>query len=297
MSLTAWPLPEVQVACCAARVCSDELVGVAFHDLVTPASVMKVQVALTALTEIHEGRLDGSAMVSLEASKRAPGPVGMSLFDDTVQMSVRDLLVLMMTISDNVATDALIDLVGLETVNATTQLLGLSDTLVASSLKHMLDTVATEAGFTDYAHLVRHDPAVDGPPSEKDVRRAVAASSALDPHRGSRTTPADMVRLLQALWTDAAAPSPVCARLRRLMGQQLTRHRIASGFGPGFAVAAKSGGLMSIVRNEVGVVTDPEGVAYAIAIFTRRPITSTVDPAHIDTAIGSVAKDLVQQLC
>ncbi len=296
MSLSAWPLPEVQVACCAARVCSDELVGVAFHDLVTPASVMKVQVALTALTEIHEGRLDGSAMVSLDASNRTPGPVGLSLFDDTVQISVRDLLVLMMTISDNVATDALIDLVGLETVNATTQRLGLSDTLVASSLRHMLDTMATEAGFTDYAHLVRHDPAVDGPPSEKDARRAVAASSALDPRRGSRTTPAEMVRLLQALWTDAAAPSPVCARLRRLMGQQLTSHRIASGFAPGFAVAAKSGGLMGIVRNEVGVVTDPDGAAYAIAVFTRRPITSTVDPAHIDTAIGYAAKDMVEQL-
>lgn len=55
------------------------------------------------------------------------------------------------------------------------------------------------------------------------------------------------------------------------MSQQLSRQRMASGFGPGFAVAAKSGGLMGIVRNEVGVVTDPDGVAYAVAIFTRRP--------------------------
>ncbi len=250
MSLAAWPLPQVQVACCAARVGSDELVGEAFHHAVTPASVVKVQVALTALTEIHEGRLDGATMVSLDASNRTPGPVGMSLFDDPVRMSVRDLLVPMMTISDNVATDALIELVGLETINATTRRLGLADTLVTSSLKQMLDTMATDSGFTDYAHLVRHDPAVDGPPSEGEVRRTVATSSALDPHRGSRTTPADMVGLLQAIWTDAAAPSAVCARVPGLMGQQLTQHRIASGFGPGVVVAAKSGGLMGIVRNE-----------------------------------------------
>jgi hypothetical protein len=75
---------------------------------------------------------------------------------------------------------------------------------------------------------------------------------------------------MQALWTDAIAPSEVCARLRRLMSQQLTRRRIASGFGPGFAVAAKSGGLMGIVRNEVGVVTDLHGMAHAVAVFTRR---------------------------
>ena len=105
-----------------------------------------------------------------------------------------------------------------------------------------------------------------------------------------------MVRLLQAVWTDEAAPSAVCARLRDLMGQQLTRHRIAAGFGPDFVVAAKSGGLLGIVRNEVGVVTRPDGAAYAIAVFTRRPMTSTVDPALIDAAIGSIAKDLVQQL-
>ena len=35
----------------------------------------------------------------------------------------------MLTISDNVATDALIDLVTLQKVNATTQRLGLTDTL------------------------------------------------------------------------------------------------------------------------------------------------------------------------
>jgi beta-lactamase class A len=272
---------------------SEELVGDEVHDAVTPASVMKVQVALTALTEIHEGRLDGSAMVTIDASNRTPGPVGMSLFDDPVRMSVRDLVVPLMTISDNVATDALIELVGLQRINATTQRLGLDDTLVASSLRQMLDAMATEAGFADYAHLVRHEPAVHGKPSEGDVRRAVAASSALDPHRGSRTTPADMVRLLQALWTDAAAPSAVCARLRRLMGQQLTHQRIASGFGPGFVVAAKSGGLMGIVRNEVGVVTDPQGAAYAVAVFTRRPITSAADPAQIDylVALGIPAAD------
>jgi beta-lactamase class A len=286
----------MQVACCAARVGSEEVVGLGPHDFVTPASVMKVQVALAALVEIDDGRLDRSAAISLGSSNRTPGPVGISLFEDPVRISVRDLLVLMLTISDNAATDALIEIVGLDTVNATTQRLGMTNTMVASNLARTLDTVAAEAGFTDYAHLVRHDPALHGPPSEEDVRRAVAASSALDPRRGSRTTPADMVRLLQALWTDGAAPSAVCAHVRRLMGQQLTRHRIASGFGFGYTVAAKSGGLMGIVRNEVGVVTDPEGTAFAIAVFTRRPVDSSVDPAEIDRAIGSLAKDLVHQL-
>jgi hypothetical protein len=63
------------------------------------------------------------------------------------------------------------------------------------------------------------------------------------------------VRLLQGIWTDTAAEAAACASVRRAMGQQLTRHRIASGFGPDVKVAAKSGGLMGLVRNEAGVMS------------------------------------------
>ncbi len=42
------------------------------------------------------------------------------------------------------------------------------------------------------------------------------------------------------------------------MEQQPTRHRIGAGFPPGVHVAAKSGGLMGVVRNEIGVVRHPD---------------------------------------
>jgi beta-lactamase class A len=80
------------------------------------------------------------------------------------------------------------------------------------------------------------------------------------------------------------------------MGQQLTRHRIASGFGPQVTVAAKSGGLMGIVRNEAAVVSFPDGQQYAIAVFTRRTPGITTDPAHIDAGIGRIAQTLIDHL-
>ncbi len=271
------------------------MVGLQQKAVVTPASVMKVQVALAALTQISEGALDGGRRVELGPETRTPGPVGMSLYRDAVQMSMRDLFVPMLTISDNVATDALIDLVGVDEINATTDRLGLTGTRIDGSLRRMLDRMAVECGFTDYAQLMRHDPAADGPPNEEEVRWSIAMSSALDPARGSCTTPRDMVRLLQAIWTDRAGPVDACAAVRRLMGQQLTRNRIASGFGRGVAVAAKSGGLMGIIRNEVGVVTDDSG-SYAVAVFTRRSVDSTTAPADIDSAIGRFAAQLVDEL-
>lgn len=79
------------------------------------------------------------------------------------------------------------------------------------------------------------------------------------------------------------------------MGHQLTRHRIASGFASPVTVAAKSGGLMGIVRNEAGVVTFPDGSAYAVAVFTRSD-RATSNAAEIDAGIGTIAALLIDQL-
>ena len=272
--------------------------GVGFGDdnLVTPASVMKVQVALAVENAIAGGAVDGAERRVLTHAERTPGPVGISLMRDDVTMTVRDLVALMLTISDNVATDELIGVAGLEQVNRTTRELGMERTEVTTDLRTMLHDLAVEIGFGDYAALVAHDPKVDGPPSDEQVRIAIAGSTALDPRRGPRTTAREAVTLLQAIWTDSAGSPDACAAVRRTMGQQLTRHRIASGFGPDVAVAAKSGGLMGIVRNEVGVVTFPDGAAYAVAVFTRREPGNTTEPAVIDAAIGRIARSLVDRL-
>lgn len=291
-----WDLPDVDVSWAAARVGDEEFVGHRARALVAPASVVKVQVALTVASAFETGVLDATSRVRLGADVRTPGPVGMSLMDDPVEMSLRDLLVSMMTISDNVATDALLRAVGLRAVNDTTAQLGLGDTFVASGLRALLDGMAHEAGFGDYALMAAHDHRIAGPPTDDEVRARLAGCSALDPERGSRTTPADMVLLLSLVWTDRAGPPPGCARVRSLMGRQLTRSRIASGFGTKTAVAAKSGGLMGVVRNEVGVVSDPGEPAVAVAVFTRREPGSPAEPAEIDAAIGRLARRAVDRV-
>jgi beta-lactamase class A len=264
----------------AAPLIGDDAVGFGEHEPVTPASVMKIQVALAALRAIAAGDLDGSDQRTLTPDRRTPGPTGISLLRDEVRMSVRDLVPQMLTISDNVATDELIGLVGLDRINALTAALGLADTRIVADLRTMLDDMAAEVGFADYAALAR---------SPGGVR--LDRTAALDPARGSHTTAADTVRLLRAVWAEPAAEP-----LRQAMRDQLTRHRIASGFGPEAAVAAKSGGLMGVVRNEAGVVTLPGGRSYAVAVFTRRPPGVTTDPAHIDAGIGRVARALIDQL-
>src|ERR1700742_1939042 len=76
--------------------------GVGFDEeaLVTPASVVKVPIALTVLNAVYAGDLDGRTRVRLDAARRTPGPVTVSLMADDVEVSLRDLVTLSLTVSD-----------------------------------------------------------------------------------------------------------------------------------------------------------------------------------------------------
>jgi beta-lactamase class A len=78
------------------------------------------------------------------------------------------------------------------------------------------------------------------------------------------------------------------------MARQVTR-RLGPAVLDGGGLAAKSGGLFGRIRNEIGVVTDPDGKAYAVAVFTRahHPF---VRAAFINAEIGRAASAAVAAL-
>jgi beta-lactamase class A len=115
--------------------------------------VFKVPVALEAETQFADGRLDPGERVILPAASRTPGPVGFSLFRDDVEVSLRDLVVAMLTISDNPATDALLHRVGIDAVNASSVRLGLTSTVIAADIYTTLDSIGRDTGFTDWAAM------------------------------------------------------------------------------------------------------------------------------------------------
>jgi beta-lactamase class A len=212
----------------------------------------------------------------------------MSLYSHDVDVALGDLVVAMMTISDNVATDAILRRVGINAVNDCAKALGLVDTVVVSDLATIIHSIGVDAGFADYQAFTSWW-ATNPTTEEMDaVTARVRASSALTPATTNRTTARDMSRLLQLIWTDEAGPPAACARIRFLMARQLTRNRLASGFASGIAVAAKSGGLMGAVRNEVGAVTYPDGTTYIASVFTESMGTRNRE-SDINAAIGHAA--------
>lgn len=270
-------------------------VAVDADESVVPASVVKVLVAVAAESALADGRLDPTRRVRIQAPGSTPGPVGLSLFHDEVEMSARDLVTLMLTISDNVAADALTGLLGLDEVNRTADRLGMTDTAVGSDLRTLVDSIAADAGFGDWAGFLAWHRAGASVDDLLAAQARLSSASALQPGGATRTTPRDMSRLLQAVWRDEAGPPEACARVRGLMARQLTRNRLASGFGPGVVVAAKSGGLMGVVRNEVGVVTFPDESPYVVSVFTRAA-GQQADERVVNAAIGRATALAVEEL-
>ncbi|MEV4176547.1 serine hydrolase [Nonomuraea sp. NPDC049709] len=274
---------------CVMEIDGDGEVHAGSDEPVVAASVFKVIVALEVFRQAAAGELDPRERVRARPGETTLGPTGMSVFADEAEVSVRDLVTMMLTISDNAATDLLVERVGLDRMAATLAELKLTGTAVPYSLGGLLDSIAVDTGLATWRELMAaHHPA--GPPDEM-----LHASRALRPEHSIRTTAGDMARLLKLIWLDRAGPAEACANVRAVMGQQVTRHRLAMGFPDDVRVAAKSGGLFGVVRNEVGVIRFPDGRRYAAAVFTRAHRPRAGENA-INAVIGTVAAAAVASL-
>lgn len=260
------------------------------------ASIIKVAIGLEFYAQVEDGRVDPTRMITLSPDTRTSGPTGISLADDPVTMSLRDLCAAMLAISDNAATDAVLGAVGIQSVNDRLARLGCTSTVLVESIAGSIDSLAVDLGFADYATLLRAQSGALGADAQRAStdQEQIGAARVLDPARATRTTARDMTRLLCAVWTNRAASEGATANLRRAMAAQVTR-RLAPAVPDGGAIAAKSGALFGRVRNEVGVINTPSGESYAVAVLTRahRPF---VGVAKTDQAMAEAVRLAIAHL-
>jgi beta-lactamase class A len=105
-----------------------ETVGRGADVVMPPASVIKLAAMATAYRMAHEGGLDLSRRVSLGVGDRYPGSGVLRYLEDGVSLSFRDLIRLMIAVSDNVATRQVLSAVGVGPMNDYMAALGLPNT-------------------------------------------------------------------------------------------------------------------------------------------------------------------------
>ena len=114
-------------------------------DFVFPqGSAIKIPILMEVYKQAGEGRFELIDKLEVGRAQQVGGSgVLKELGDGTSELSIRDLCVLMVLVSDNTATNILIDLVGIENVNRTLQLLGFERTRLR---RRMIDQAASARG-------------------------------------------------------------------------------------------------------------------------------------------------------
>lgn len=261
-------------------------VGLREDSPVVSASVFKIPVLVEACAQAAAGELDPHSRIDLETKDFAVrGPTGISVFSDPVSLSIQDLCLSMMSVSDNRATDVVMDIVGMDRINARMAALDLPGTVLEGDCAHLFATIDEDLAAQD----------LPTPASFADDSGALLRTRALDPARTNRTTPRETTRLLGMLWRDDDLAPEACAAARRVLGLQVWSHRLRSGFPDDTVKTSGKTGTLPYVRNEVGVVEHQDSGRYPVAVFLRVPTPATTAP-DLDRAIGTLAAAAVDDL-
>lgn len=172
------------------------------------ASLIKLPILLAALSLAERGELDLTARVAVGGEGTGGAGVIEHLAPETL-LSVGDLLFFMIAVSDNAATNHLLDLIGFAAVSRWVQEFGLEGTVLR---RKMMDAAARQAG------------------------------------RENLTTAADQHRLLRELVAPAALSPGVAAQARGFLACQQFKLGFAT-FLPDERVAHKTGDLEGVFHD------------------------------------------------
>jgi beta-lactamase class A len=212
---------------------------------VRTASTIKVAVMIEAFAQVAAGRLHWNDQLTLSRESRTAGSGILPAFGDGLTLTLRDAVNLMMMVSDNTATNLVIDRVTADAVNVRMASLGLT----ATRLMRRIGSGGESA---------------DGKLSENQKFGT------------GRSSPREMVRMLELLErgevVDAAASREMLALMKREQGGQGIWRAWWK-----YPKATKSGALDRL-RSNVGILYHPRGrIALAITCDDMPEIVWTVD--------------------
>ncbi|HEX3558140.1 MAG TPA: serine hydrolase [Pyrinomonadaceae bacterium] len=95
---------------------------------VRTASTIKVAIMIEAFARVAEGHARWTDELVLTKEKKVSGSGILQEFSDGLHLTLRDAVTLMMLLSDNTATNLVIDVLGADSVNARMQSLGMTET-------------------------------------------------------------------------------------------------------------------------------------------------------------------------
>jgi beta-lactamase class A len=214
-------------------------------DRVPTASTIKVAVMVEAFSRVAAGKAKWSDELVLTKEKKVGGAGILPEFTDGLRLTLRDGVNLMMVLSDNTATNLVIDVLTADAVNARMESLGLKDT-----------------------RLMRR---VFGGGESVEGRKEENKRFGL-----GRSSPREMVTLMEKLEAGEIVTPAASKEMRELMKREQGTNGIWRRHWR-VPKATKSGALDAL-RSNVGIIYHPRGrIAMAVTCNEMPEVNWTVD--------------------
>ncbi|HEX6161139.1 MAG TPA: class A beta-lactamase [Thermoanaerobaculia bacterium] len=248
---------------------SGERISVRGSEHFPMGSVYKFPIALAVLRRVDTGTLSLRRQVTIEPKDFAGGwsPIRDEANGKAVTYTVGELLEAMVKMSDNTASDALLELVGGPRA-VTTRLaeLGTSRVRVDRSEKQILAELMTDGYEERYGSDVRDSATPDG-----------------------------MAGLLVAFWNgrDGLSRESHALLVRHMTESPTGERKLRAALPAGWTVAHKSG-QMPRTSNDAGVLISPDGKQHiVIAIFSKNAKDA---PALVDADLAAITRAVLERL-
>jgi beta-lactamase class A len=261
--------------------------------VVQAGSAFKIAIALEVYCQASAGQLDLNEHLRFTA-ERAP------VHDGSIEQAID----LMLRLSDNAASNALLHRVTRGRIMARLASLGMTRTTVSrdvlaevADITARLDKLAQTVGLPRWNQITTI--VYDGRYEEIADRLAkINVDEQALPHEqlGPTTTARELATLYRMIWLDQAAPAQACAAVRAAAGhQELTRLALGFDDTAAVSVAGKGGRIPGIILTDAGVITFPDRHRYAVAVFTRAHRAFDGELASYQL-IGSIAATAIARL-
>ena len=227
-------------------------------------STIKIPLMVEVLEQVKAGKFKLTDKYTFVAADSQPGTGTIQRLDPGAVMTVKDLITMMIIVSDNTATEVLYRMVGgPDAVNARMDAMGLK-TIRAMNVPSKWFPLLRSAATTEQFY--------------RDGKYPFGLSS-----------PRDMGRLLEMMERGTLVDKPSSELMLQIMRAQLYRTRIPR-YVTGYRVPHKTGDFLPYVGDDVGMLeaTNPTRTI-VVSIFTANHFGSG---EALENAIGLVAKDV-----
>lgn len=253
------------------------------------ASTYKVAILVELFYQRAAGKLSLSDRIEVTPADVHPGgTIALLLNGPGLQMSVHNLINLMMRVSDNSAADILINKVGAANVTARMHALGLDSIRVdRTTLEMILDQEGLD--YAMYGKLLL--PQLRERLDAIDAQTAARANDRFNKTEKDVATPHDMNRLLEKIIRGQIVDRASSDEILEFMNHSMIgQTRIPGALPDGTRVVHKTGSI-SGSTNDTGVVFMPDGTHLLVTVLTRDAKAPNADRERVIADVSKYAYD------